>query len=72
MEKKKLAHEMQVMVGHPTDRKYKDMVSKTLLPNFPIPTNDITNANSMFGPNLSGVRVKTVIKIYVWCTRKNM
>ena len=28
---KKLACKLQVMVGHPTDRKYKDVLSKKLL-----------------------------------------
>ena len=48
------------MAGHTTDRKYKDMVSNKLLPNLPITTHDTNNENSMFGPDLSGVRVKIV------------
>ena len=48
------------MVGHPTKCKYKHMVSNKLLPNFLITMHNITNANSIFLPGLSGVRVKTV------------
>ena len=46
------------MVGHPTDREYKDMVINKLLTNFPITAHDKTNANYMFGPDLAGVRGK--------------
>ena len=61
-EKSKLARELQGMVGNPTDFKYKDMVSDKILPNFPIITHDITNANSMFVTDLSSVRGKIVRK----------
>ena len=44
------------MVGNTTDQEYKDMVRNKLLPNYPIITHDINNANSMFGTNLSVVR----------------
>ena len=62
MENKKLTRELQGMVGHPADREYKGVVSNKLLPDFLFTTNDITNANSIFGPNLAGVRVNRVIK----------
>ena len=52
VEKEKLTRDLQVMVGHLTYRKYKDMASNKLLANFPITTHDITNADSMFGSNL--------------------
>ena len=48
------------MVGHPTDSKYKHMVSNKLILNFPITIYDITGANCMLVPGLSGVRVKKV------------
>ena len=60
LEKSKLAHNIQVMVGYPTDREYKDMVNIKLLLNFSITTHDITNTNSMFGTNLVYARRKTV------------
>ena len=56
-----MASELQVMVGHPIDRKYKHMVSKKLILNFPITIYDITKANYMLLPGLSGVRVNKVI-----------
>ena len=58
MEKVKLSCELQGMVVHPTDRKYKDTEGKKLLMDLPIITHDITNTNYMFGPDLSGVREK--------------
>ena len=47
------------MVRHPADREFKDMASNKLVPNCPITTHDISNENSMFGPELSGVKGKT-------------
>ena len=55
-----MASELQVMVGHPIDRKYKHMVSNKLILNFPITIYDITNLNYMSRPDLSGVMGNTV------------
>ena len=44
---------MQGMVQYPTYRECKDMISNKLLPNYPITTHDITNVNSIFGPDLA-------------------
>ena len=63
---------MQGMVGNPTDHKYKYMASNKLLPNYPITTHAITNANYFFETDLSGVRGKTARKKQVERTRKNM
>ena len=60
MEKEKLERELHGMVEHPIDRKYNDMLINKLLPNFPIATDEITNINSMFGPDLVCVRGKKV------------
>ena len=60
MEKEKLAHELQVMVKHPTDHECKDTASNKMLLNFPITAHEINNANYMFGSKLSGVRGKTL------------
>ena len=60
-----MARALQGMVGNPTDRKDQDTVSKKLLPNCPITTHEITNANSMFGTNLAGVWGKTGRKTQV-------
>ena len=63
---------MQGMVGNPTDHKYKYMASNKLLPDCPITTHAITNANYFFETDLSGVRGKTARKNQVGWTRKNM
>ena len=60
MKNTKVARELQGMVGHSVYREYKDMVSNKLFPNFPITTHDIINENSMFGPNLAGVKGNSV------------
>ena len=61
LEKSKLAHDLQLIVGHPRDSEYKAVMSNKLLPNLTIITYEIINVNSMFGPDLSGMRVNTVI-----------
>ena len=60
VEKAKLAHELQVMVDHYSDRGYKDILSNKLLPNCLITTHDITNTRYMLGPDLTVVKVKAV------------
>ena len=58
VEKTKLTHELQEMVVHPKDRKYKDMVKNKHFQNFPITAHNITNSNYMFETDLSGAREK--------------
>ena len=48
------------MVGHPSNLKYKDIVSKKILTNCQITINDITNGKSILVPYLVDVREKTV------------
>ena len=50
------------MVGHPSNLKYKDIVSKKMLPNCPITTYATNNADYTFGPHLSGTRGNIVRK----------
>eukprot|EP00970_Alexandrium_tamarense_P013771 scaffold3678_cov106-Alexandrium_tamarense.AAC.5 len=45
-----LARKVQAMVGHPTDPKFKDMVSNKVISNCPIKVIGITNAARIFGP----------------------
>ena len=71
-EKATLACELQVLVGHTTDLKYKDMVSKKMLLDFPITTHDMTNKISIFRSDLTGARENKLGKNLVGCTRKNM
>ena len=66
-----MTHEIQVMLGHPTDRRYKAVVSNKLLTNFHITSYDITNTNYMFGLYLEYVRGK-ILRYQVGWTGKNM
>ena len=49
------------MVGRPSGRYYKGVVSNKLLPNFPFTIHDITNDIFIFGPYISGVGVNKVV-----------
>ena len=51
-----LACEAQVMVAHPLDEKFKQKVSHENLRNYNVKVEDITNAQTFFGPN--GSRLK--------------
>ena len=42
--------DMQACVAHPTDEKFKHMVSVKILDNCSIFANDVTNARAIFGP----------------------
>ena len=57
-----LAHKAQAMVGSPSERHFAELVSKncTALKTIPVTCSDLTNARAIFGPDLSGVRGKTV------------
>ena len=52
MEKAILAHRMQSMIAHLPDEKYKELVSSQSLLDSGVTVDDITNAKSLFGPNL--------------------
>ncbi len=56
------AHQTQVMVAYPTNKSFKQMVSNKNLENSNIRVQDITNAQTIFGPNCAGLRGKTVRK----------
>ena len=47
-------------MAHPTDEKFKQMVSGKSLDNCSIVANNVTNAHAIFGPNLLGLRGETV------------
>ena len=55
-----LARKAQVQVGTPTEADFIDMVSKGTLVNCPVTPVDIVKARHMFGPDLPGVKIKTV------------
>jgi hypothetical protein len=54
------ACEEQAMVGHPTDCNFLDMVCAHMIPNCPMTNRAVKNANLIFGPDLAGVRGRTV------------
>ena len=47
------------MIGSPSESDYKAMVSSNMIRNCPISQHDVSNARTMFGPQLAGVRGKT-------------
>ena len=60
--KVKEARRAQAMMGNPSEKDYKTMVSNNLIPECPITPSDISNARAIFGPDLPSVRGKTVQK----------
>ena len=54
-----LAREAAGLIGHPSERDLKYLVSINLN-DFPVTTPDVNNAKKSFGPILGGTRVKTV------------
>ena len=48
------------MIGHPSERDFKSMVSNNMMQNFPITASAVTNAHTTFGNNLAGTRGNTV------------
>ena len=58
--KAKEARRAQAMMGNPSEKDYKTMVSNNLIPECPVTTSDITNARAIFGPDIPSVRGKTV------------
>jgi len=56
----KEAHRAQAMMGNPREKDYKGMVSNNLIANCPITSHDVTNARTIFGPDLASIRGKTV------------
>ena len=54
------AHKAQAMICHPTDAQFQEMVRNKTIKNCPIKPEHITNAHSIFGLSIAGVRGKTV------------
>ena len=58
-----LARDAQAMTGYPSEKDYTTLVSEgTNVKNLPVIPTDISNARVIFGPDLPGVRGKTVRK----------
>jgi hypothetical protein len=48
------------LIGNPSKNNFKGMVSNNMITNCPVTTTTITNARTIFGPDLASVRGKTV------------
>ena len=56
-----LARKTQAILGHPTSRELSKVVSINFgVTNCPVNPIDVANADVIYGPNLGGVRAKTV------------
>jgi hypothetical protein len=60
VEDARAAREAQALVGHPTDRNFLGMVRSGMISNCPVTPTAVQNANRIFGPDLAGVRGRTV------------
>ncbi len=58
--KVKEARQAQAMLGNPSEKDFKGMVSNNLIANCPVTSSDVTNTRSIFGPDLPSLRGKTV------------
>ena len=56
----KEARRAQAMMGNPSKKDYKGMASNNLIANCPITSKDVSNARTIFGPDLASIRGKTV------------
>ncbi len=56
----KEARRAQAMMGIPSEKVYKGMVSNNLIANCPITSKDVSNARTIFRPDLTSIRGKTV------------
>jgi len=55
-----LVWKIQKTIGHPSQRKFLEIVENNLLPNCPIVKRDILAAEDIFGPELGFLKAKTV------------
>jgi hypothetical protein len=60
VEEAQKARKAQAMLGHPTNRDFLGMVCGGMISNCPVTANAVTNAHQIFGPDLAGVRGRTV------------
>jgi hypothetical protein len=60
VEDARAAREAQAMLGHPTNRDFLGMVRSGMISNCPVTPNAVQNAHRIFGPDLAGVRGRTV------------
>ena len=56
----KEAHRVQAMMGNPSEKDYKGMASNNLITNCPITSKEVSNARTIFEPDLASIWGKTV------------
>ena len=56
------AQQLQGMMGHPSKHDFKNLVHDQMIQYWTITYHDATNAYKIFGPDLAGLRGKTVQK----------
>jgi hypothetical protein len=54
------AREAQAMLEHPTDCNFLGMVHGGMISNCPVTASAVNNAHQIFGPDLAGIRGRTV------------
>jgi hypothetical protein len=60
VEEAKAALKAQGMLGHPTDHEFLGLVRANMIANCNVTESAVKNAHIIFGPNLAGVRGRTV------------
>ena len=53
------AHQLQIKIGRPTTKDFKNIIMGNLLPNCPVTQQDIDAAEDIFGPDLGSLKGKT-------------
>jgi hypothetical protein len=61
-ERAKRARKALELIGYPSPRDFKNMVSSNMIKNCPINPSDVTNAKKIFGPDLATLKGKTVLQ----------
>ena len=56
----KAERKLQGMIGSPSEKDYRGMVSSNMIKKCPIDSTDVSNARAIFGPDLASVRGETV------------
>ncbi len=60
VEEAQKACEAQAMLGNPTNRNFLGVVCGGMISNCPVTANAVKNAHQIFGPDLAGIRGRTV------------
>jgi hypothetical protein len=59
-ERAKRAQKALALVGYPSPKYFKHMVSSNMIKNCPVTSTGVANANTIFGPDLATLKCKTV------------